>query len=367
MTCERTWRDFFWSRRRFRHPLWWLDFRFDIVPVYLCLLSCNSVFQKVIIIIISSVPKILTHVNSILFLIIRQQTWHKFGCNAVHAQIFGTNFMAHCFEIPTSSATSWTVKQRFERMTSRTFATLWSVFDVDGRPECGSSSTEVQPSLKRFHHSYVWVLPMASSLNAIFNISNVSVTDFPIFTQNFTQIRCTWKTLIFLSQENRQTRQTCDHVKKHSTMTKQDRAMRFSQLNSPNSLLESSTCRAPLGRRNGRLFWTFGNFLDSPCIYPNLSWPPKIKCLLKKYVTVTYIHFIHEACQILLPLPISVTVSTSTVSAFIFLTLLIFPFSSLPFHNISSSVPSLALGIQHFLKPFTVISNEMAVIMIHTD
>jgi len=116
----------------------------------------------------------------------------------LHAQIFGKNFMAHCFEILTSSTTSRTVKRRFERMTSRTFATLSSVFDVDGRPERESSSTEVWPSLKRFHHSYIWVLPMAPSLNATFNISNVSVTDFPIFTQNFTQIRCSWKTLIFL-------------------------------------------------------------------------------------------------------------------------------------------------------------------------
>jgi hypothetical protein len=54
-----------------------------------------------------------------------------------------------------------------------------------------------------------------------------------------------------LSRENRQTRQTRDHIKKHSTMTKQDRAMRFSWRSSSNSLLESSTCRAPLGRRNG--------------------------------------------------------------------------------------------------------------------
>jgi hypothetical protein len=107
---------------------------------------------------------------------------------------------------------------------------------------------------------------MTSSPNAIFNISNVSVTDFTIFTQNFTQIRCSWKTLIFLSRENRQTRQTCDHIKKHSTMTKQDRAVRFSRRSSSNSLLESSTCRAPLGQSNGRLFWTFGNFPDSPYI-----------------------------------------------------------------------------------------------------
>jgi hypothetical protein len=49
-------------------------------------------------------------------------------------------------------------------------------------------------------------------------------------------------------------------------MTKQDRAMRFSRRSSSNSLLESCICRAPLGRRNGGLFWTFGNFPDSPCI-----------------------------------------------------------------------------------------------------
>ena len=87
---------FFWSWWRFWHPLWWLDFRFDIVPVHPYLISCNNVFQKVIII-ISSVQKLLTHVNSILFLIICQQAWQKFSCNAMHAQIFGTNFMAHRF------------------------------------------------------------------------------------------------------------------------------------------------------------------------------------------------------------------------------------------------------------------------------
>ena len=86
---------FFWSRRRFWYPLWWLDSRFDIVPVHPFLISCNNVFQKVIT--ISSVQKLLTHVNSILFLIIPQQAWHKFGWNAMPAQIFGKNFMAHCF------------------------------------------------------------------------------------------------------------------------------------------------------------------------------------------------------------------------------------------------------------------------------
>jgi len=111
-----------------------------------------------------------SHVNSILFLIIRQQAWHKCGCNAMHAQIFSKNFMAQCFWDPhflsyllNCQTTIWT-----DDFTN--FATLSSVFDVDGRPERGSASTEVRPSLKRFHHSYVWVLPMAFSLNAIFNI-----------------------------------------------------------------------------------------------------------------------------------------------------------------------------------------------------
>jgi len=49
--------------------------------------------------------------------------------------------------------------------------------------------------------------------------------------------------------------------------------------------------------------------------------------------------------------------------------LLTFPSSSLPFHNISSSVLCTALDIQHFLKPFTVTSGEMSchVDMMHFD
>jgi hypothetical protein len=72
--------------------------------------------------------------------------------------------------------------------------------------------------------------------------------------------------LISLSRENRQARQTCDHIKTHSTMTKQDGAMRFSRRSSSNSLLEGNTCRAPLCQRNGGLFSTFGYFPDSPRI-----------------------------------------------------------------------------------------------------
>jgi len=49
--------------------------------------------------------------------------------------------------------------------------------------------------------------------------------------------------------------------------------------------------------------------------------------------------------------------------------LLTFPSTSLPFRNVSSSVLSIPLDIQHSLKPFTVTSGEMhcRAVMIHTD
>jgi hypothetical protein len=49
--------------------------------------------------------------------------------------------------------------------------------------------------------------------------------------------------------------------------------------------------------------------------------------------------------------------------------LLTFPSSSLPFHNISSSVASTVLRIQRFLKPFTVTSGEIHchAVVIHVD
>jgi hypothetical protein len=49
--------------------------------------------------------------------------------------------------------------------------------------------------------------------------------------------------------------------------------------------------------------------------------------------------------------------------------LLMFPSSSVPFHNISSSVSTIALDIHQFLKPFIVTSGEMCCHspLIHTD
>jgi hypothetical protein len=39
-TFDRLWHAFFWSRRRFSHPLWRLSFCFDIVPVHPRFITC---------------------------------------------------------------------------------------------------------------------------------------------------------------------------------------------------------------------------------------------------------------------------------------------------------------------------------------
>ena len=70
-----------------------------------------------------------------------------------------------------------------------------------------------------------------------------------------------------------------------------------------------------------------------------------------------------------LPLLVIVSVFVFTVSAFIFVTLTNIPifFSGIPQHI--SSVPSIELDIQHFLKLFSVTSGEMRclAIMIRID
>ena len=54
--------------------------------------------------------------------------------------------------------------------------------------------------------------------------------------------------------------------------------------------------------------------------------------------------------------PVSLSPSSQSVPSSSSHSLVTLTASSLPFHNISSSAPSTALDIQHFLQPFTVIS-----------
>ena len=65
----------------------------------------------------------------------------------------------------------------------------------------------------------------------------------------------------------------------------------------------------------------------------------------------------------------SATLSSQSMLSYSSHALLTFPSSSVPLHNISSSVPSNALDVRHFLKPFIVTSGEMCCHspLIHTD
>jgi len=71
-----------------------------------------------------------------------------------------------------------------------TLAIISSFLDVDGRPERGSLSTEVLPSLNRRNQSNTCVRPIASSQYACYNNWYVSVVVFPILKQNLMQMRC---------------------------------------------------------------------------------------------------------------------------------------------------------------------------------
>ena len=71
-----------------------------------------------------------------------------------------------------------------------------------------------------------------------------------------------------------------------------------------------------------------------------------------------------------LPLSIGVTLSIFPVSTHIFHILTFnIPILFTPIPQISSSVPSIPLDTQHFLKPFTVTSSEMCchAVLIHID
>ena len=71
-----------------------------------------------------------------------------------------------------------------------TLAIISLFLDVDGRPERGSLSTEVLPSLNRRNQSNTCVRPIASSPYACCNNWYVSVAVFPISKQNSMQMRC---------------------------------------------------------------------------------------------------------------------------------------------------------------------------------
>ena len=106
---------------------------------------------------------------------------------AIFPVVFGELIHAN---IPQSSAISRTVSPPLLRMIFLTLAIISSFFDVDGRPELGSLSSEVLPSLNRRNQSNTCVRPIASSPYACCNNWYVSVAGFQILQQNLMQMRC---------------------------------------------------------------------------------------------------------------------------------------------------------------------------------
>jgi hypothetical protein len=96
----------------------------------------------------------------------------------------------------------------------RTFS-FSSVRLVEGRPERSECSTEVSPRLNRENHSKVCVLPLALSPRAVSSISCVSDAVFPSLNQNFTQMRCTFKSAVSLITENRGSHVTRTAINTH--------------------------------------------------------------------------------------------------------------------------------------------------------
>jgi len=86
--------------------------------------------------------------------------------------------------MPTSSATSRTVKQQFPRITARTLSTWWLFVDVEGRPDLGSSLTDILPSLKCWNPSKHCNRLIQSSPYAWLSNWNVSVKFLSSLHQN---------------------------------------------------------------------------------------------------------------------------------------------------------------------------------------
>jgi len=108
------------------------------------------------------------------------------------------------------------------------------------------------------------------------------------------------------------------------------------------------------------------------CIYPNLRCPCKSKTCVKKNILllIAYVYYTHSMSDsTCLYQSVPLSPSSQSVPSSSSHSLQTFPHSSQSFHSISSSVPTIPLHIQHFLKPFTVTSGEMRyhATMIHTD
>ena len=84
--------------------------------------------------------------NTVLFLIVSQQTRHELCPDATHLTFFSKIWWQDPMLMPTSSAISRIVKWRFPQITAWTLSTWSSFVDVECYPGLGSSPTDILPS-----------------------------------------------------------------------------------------------------------------------------------------------------------------------------------------------------------------------------
>ena len=82
--------------RPFPHPLRRLHIGFNIIPINPRLISCCDGLKKVFITICTG-KHFLTDFNTVLFLIVSQQTQHEFYSEATHLKFFSKHFMARSY------------------------------------------------------------------------------------------------------------------------------------------------------------------------------------------------------------------------------------------------------------------------------
>ena len=179
--------------------------------------------------------------------------------------------------MPTSSATSRTVKQPFPRITAWTLSTWLSFVDVEGRPGLGSSLTDILPSWTRLHHSQHCVRLTQSSPYAWLSNWNVSIKFLPSFQQNLTHTLCSSSSFIVTLPLIRRTACLHDQFSGFSSTTNALSETGQMAVCCQNLTLGALSSRSTLSVLIGALYKKFGLFLNksrslySRCLYSYLS------------------------------------------------------------------------------------------------
>lgn len=151
-----------------------------------CVVPSNDTFKKVFII-ICHFKNFPTNLNSVLFApksTVSQLTLHPLGTSAVvQLEFLNMGQMRCCIPLPFHR---WLVDNLIAWKWI-TLATWSSAGKVDGHPERGLSSDNVQPSLKHLYYSWLCDWLGHSSPKASCNIWKGSVNFLPNFTQNLKQ------------------------------------------------------------------------------------------------------------------------------------------------------------------------------------